>query len=85
MHFNDAGKVSRYAAEVLCWAVEDGVINGIGGSILDPQGLATRAQTAQMLMNFLKKQDTRTYSYLVYQAQGGVKGAVIPLTPFFVL
>ena len=55
LHFTDAGKVSRYAAEALRWAIENGIINGKGGGILDPQGLATRAQTAQMLMNFMGK------------------------------
>ena len=57
LHFADAGKVSRYAAEALRWAVENGVINGIGGGILDPQGLATRAQVAQMLKNLLEKRN----------------------------
>ena len=38
------------------WAVENGVISGKGGGILDPKGLATRAQTAQMLKNYLDGQ-----------------------------
>ena len=54
LHFNDADKASGYALDALRWAVENGVINGKGGGILDPKGLATRAQTAQMLKNFLK-------------------------------
>ena len=55
LHFNDADKASGYALAALRWAVENGIINGKGGGILDPQGLATRAQTAQMLKNFLSK------------------------------
>lgn len=30
-------------------------LTGKGGGVLDPRGLATRAQAAEMLMNFLKK------------------------------
>ena len=48
-----ADKASGYVLEALRWAVENGVMSGKGGGILDPHGLATRAQTAQMLKNFL--------------------------------
>ena len=57
LHFTDADKASGYALEALRWAVENGVINGKGGGILDPKGLATRAQTAQMLKNFIESQE----------------------------
>lgn len=55
LHFSDADKASGYALEALYWAVENGIINGKGGGILDPTGQATRAETAQMLKNFLEK------------------------------
>lgn len=55
LHFSDASAVSGYAMDALCWATENGIINGKGGNILDPQGQATRAQVAQMLMNYLRK------------------------------
>jgi hypothetical protein len=55
LHFTDADQASGFALEALRWAVENGVINGKGNGILDPKGLATRAQTAQMLKNFLSK------------------------------
>ena len=55
LHFNDADEVSGYALDALLWAVENNIINGKGGGILDPQGQATRAQVAQMLMNYLRK------------------------------
>ncbi len=55
LHFTDADGAGGYALEALCWAIENGVINGYGDGRLGPQGLATRAQAAQMLMNFLKK------------------------------
>ena len=53
LHFNDADEIDGYALEALRWAVENGIINGKGGGILDPQGLVTRAQVAQMLKNFI--------------------------------
>ena len=53
LHFNDADGISSYALDAVCWAVENGVLNGMGGGILAPQGLTTRAQAAQMLKNFI--------------------------------
>lgn len=53
--FEDAGKANGYGLAALRWAVETGILNGKGNGILDPQGLATRAQAAQMLMNFIEK------------------------------
>lgn len=35
------------------WAVKKGVISDRGNGTLDPQGTATRAEVAQMLMNFV--------------------------------
>lgn len=53
LNFNDAGKVSDYAREAMCWATENGVMNGKGGGTLDPLGTAKRCEVAQMLMNYL--------------------------------
>lgn len=53
--FADAGKVSGYAQNGLVWATSNGVMSGKGGGMLDPQGLATRAEVAQMLYNYLNK------------------------------
>lgn len=50
--FSDAGAVSSYAGEAMCWAVEAGLISGTGESTLEPQGDATRAQVAVILMHF---------------------------------
>jgi hypothetical protein len=36
----------------MSWAVANGVVNGSNGA-LNPQGSATRAEVAQMLMNFV--------------------------------
>ena len=50
--FNDAGKVSGYAADAMRWAVETGLISGMGDGTLNPQGNATRAQLATILMRY---------------------------------
>lgn len=55
LDFTDANMVSDYAQNALCWAVDKGIINGKGDGILDPRGCATRAETAQMLKNYLEK------------------------------
>ncbi len=55
LHFADAYKASDWAEEALRWTTERGILNGKGGGILDPTGQATRAETAQMLYNFLHK------------------------------
>ncbi len=55
--FPDAGKVSAYAEEPLAWAVANGIVSGTlrgGKAYLDPQGSATRAQTASMLMRYAR-------------------------------
>lgn len=54
--FADADQVSGYAAEALRWAKEQGIVNGDGNGRLMPKGLTTRAQAAQMLMNFIQTQ-----------------------------
>ena len=51
--FTDDGSISVYAQEALAWAVANGIVSGKGGGILAPTETATRAEVAQMLMNFL--------------------------------
>lgn len=53
LHFADANEASSYALEALCWATENSIINGYGNGELAPKGESTRAQVAQMLMNYL--------------------------------
>ena len=55
LRFTDADEASGYALDALCWAAENAVLNGYGDGRLGPNGLVTRAQAAQMLMNFLSK------------------------------
>lgn len=52
--FADSADVSGYAAEALSWAVDAGLISGTGGNMLAPQGEATRAQVATILMRFVE-------------------------------
>ena len=52
--FADADKVSGYASEAMQWAVAEGLLQGSNGK-LDPQGSATRAQVATILMRFMQK------------------------------
>lgn len=52
--YNDAGKVSNFARGAMCWAVENGIINGKTPVTLDPQGKATRAEIATVLMRFVR-------------------------------
>lgn len=55
--FPDAGSVSGWAKNALSWANAAGLINGTvrdGQTILDPQGSASRAQVAMILMNYVE-------------------------------
>ena len=50
--FADSDKISDWAAEAVAWAVNEGLLSGGDGNRLNPTGTATRAQVAQVLMNF---------------------------------
>ncbi|MGM9552901.1 MAG: leucine-rich repeat protein, partial [Faecousia sp.] len=51
--FPDANQVSSYAKDAVQWAVGEGIINGSDGKLL-PQGSATRAQVATILMRYIE-------------------------------
>ena len=51
--FKDADKVSDFAVEAMSWAVGWGIVNGVSADELDPQGEATRAQVAKVIMEFI--------------------------------
>ena len=53
--FRDAGSVSNYAREAMAWAVGNGILQGMEQDLLAPQGTATRAQAAAILMRFLTR------------------------------
>lgn len=50
--YADGSSVSSWAAEAMGWAVDAGLISGVGGNQIAPTGTASRAQVAQILMNF---------------------------------
>ena len=50
--FSDSASISDWAQKAMAWAVNAQVLSGKGNGVLDPQGTATRAEVAQMLMNF---------------------------------
>lgn len=57
-YFPDNGSVSSYARETMAWAVAVRLMQGtkIGSNVcLDPQGSATRAQVASLLVRFVGK------------------------------
>lgn len=52
--FTDSASVSDYATDAVTWALSEGILTGMGDGILAPQGTATRAQAAAMLMRFVE-------------------------------
>ena len=52
--FTDGSSVSDYATDAVTWALSEGILTGMGDGILAPQGTATRAQAAAMLMRFVE-------------------------------
>lgn len=50
--FSDWEAVSGYAADALRWAVENGILYGRSGGLLDPGGEASRAEVAAVLMRY---------------------------------
>ena len=60
--FYDAGKVSSYAREAMCWAVEKGILTGMSSTdaagnkvtILQPAGMSTRAQVAAVIQRMVQ-------------------------------
>lgn len=52
--YADFEQISGYAVEAMTWAVNTGIINGTSSTTLSPQGAATRAQVATILMRFIE-------------------------------
>ncbi len=50
--FSDAGHISGFAQEAMRWANAKGLITGTSATTLAPNGLATRAQVATILMQY---------------------------------
>lgn len=55
--FTDSDQISDYARQAIIWAYEIGLLNGKGNNVLDPKGIATRAELATILMRLDMWQD----------------------------
>lgn len=51
--FGDAGQISNWASDAMQWAVQNGLIVG-SNNALNPQGDATRAEVATILMRYIQ-------------------------------
>lgn len=51
--FADGGKVSKYAAAAVCWAVGNKILYGFGDDTMRPQAESTRAQFAAVTVRLL--------------------------------
>ena len=52
LSFYDAASVSSWAVEAVSWASAEGIVSGREGNLFDPQGGATRAECAAILMRY---------------------------------
>lgn len=50
--YTDAAQISAYATAAMQWANAEGLINGDSATTINPQGNATRAEAATILMRF---------------------------------
>jgi hypothetical protein len=53
--FTDSGSVSNWAKDAMAWAAGAKLIGGMGDGTVNPQGTATRAQVAKMLLSYSGK------------------------------
>ena len=53
--FTDAGKIHSWARDAMAWAVAEGIMEGNGDGTINPTGLATRAEVAQIFLNYFGK------------------------------
>ena len=53
-NFSDITDISAWAAEAVQAMYQAGILNGKENNIFDPKGTATRAEVAQMFMNFME-------------------------------
>lgn len=51
----DANEVSAYARDAMIWAMQNGIIFGVGDNCVNPGGNAERAQVAAMLARYIIK------------------------------
>lgn len=51
--FTDKESLASWAEDAMIWACNEGIISGKGNHTLDPKGLVTRVQIAQIMKNYL--------------------------------
>ena len=54
LSYADFASISEYAIPAMQWTCGSGIVTGVTDSTLAPQGTATRAQCAAMLMRFVE-------------------------------
>ncbi|MGI6361236.1 MAG: InlB B-repeat-containing protein [Bacillota bacterium] len=56
-NYRDADQISSYAKDAMTWAVSNGLMHGVNKNnpTLAPQGIATRAEVAQIIKNYCDK------------------------------
>lgn len=62
--YADAAAVSAWARDAMNWAVADGIIIGTAPATLSPAKTTTRAETAQIVTNYLAKQQNLLANHL---------------------
>lgn len=51
--FSDADQIASWSLEAMQWAVQTGLMEGMGDGTLNPRGTATRAQIAKIVMVYM--------------------------------
>ena len=72
--FTDAGDASGWAVEALRWAYAEGLITGRTATTIVPQGTATRAEVAMILMRFWRGTGKVTASSLKHTSLSRISG-----------
>ena len=54
LDYADKDKIEGYAVNAILWAKAEGILGGKPGNLIDPKGLATRAEIATIFSNYMK-------------------------------
>ena len=53
LKYGDYGDISGYAGGPMQWALKNSILSGRDNNLLEPKGVATRAEIAQIIRNFM--------------------------------
>ena len=53
-NYADDEKITDYSLDAIRWAVENGIIKGKTGGLLDPSGITNRAEVSTMIQRFIE-------------------------------